>query len=194
MKTMIILATSSPYRIAKFKNLGIPFESRASDIDEKFIGRPKDPKKLVLMLSKMKAENVAKRYNSGIIIGFDTVAFFNGEIHEKLSSKTKIFKRLKSLSGKKSQVITGIYIIDIDNNKTISKLVKTDVYFRKINDDEINFYIKQDKLVTTYAIGYDPEGNYSSTFVKKINGSYNNSITGMPIETIVEILIKNKYI
>lgn len=193
MAKKIILATSSPYRQEAFKFLGLNFVTNASNIDEYFDGRPESPEELVTQLARIKAEAVAKNYSEGIIIGFDSVGLLNNEILEKPKSREEAFNRLKAFSGNNHQFYTGIYMINLKENKRISRVVKTDVFMRTLSEKEINKYLDQDPKFDTYALGYDPLGNYSSTFVKRIEGSYNNLIRGIPLETIVEMLSEVGY-
>ena len=93
----IVLATKSPFRIEGFAELGFSFESREADIDEKFLGRPKNPSDLVLELAKRKANNVAMHYESGLTIGCDSVAYLDKKILEKPISRNEAFQRLKKL-------------------------------------------------------------------------------------------------
>jgi len=82
----IILATTSPYRRETFGYLGIPFEAEGSNVDESQLER-KNPEELVKNLSKLKAEAVAKNHSDAIVIGMDSVTFFNGQILEKPKSR-----------------------------------------------------------------------------------------------------------
>lgn len=191
--TKIILATSSIYRKKAFSFLDLDFVSQSSDIDEYFENRPNSPKELVLHLAKLKADTVAKNYDSGIIIGFDSVGWFDGKVLEKPKSKEEAFNRLKSLSGKTHDFYTGIYMKDIKSGKDILKVSITNVEVRELTDSEINKYLNQDSKFNTYALGYDPLGHYSSTFVKRIDGSYNNLTRGIPLEIIIEMLFKIGY-
>ncbi|MFH1308878.1 MAG: Maf family protein [Patescibacteria group bacterium] len=185
----IILATTSKSRIQAFKFLNINFESQPSNVDESVLER-KNPKELVKELSRLKAEAVIKNNPNSIVIGFDSIGFFNGQILEKPKSKKEIFNRLKSISGNKHEFYTGIYAINTSSSKTISKVVKTEMIMRNISEYEINKYIEQDGNYNTYALGYDPLGNYSSTFIKEIKGSYNNITRGIPLEIIPELLLE----
>jgi septum formation protein len=189
----IILATSSPYRKEAFSFLGLDFIAQGSDVNEYSNTRPDLPEELVLYLSKLKAQAVAKNYNSGIIIGFDSVGWHKGKILEKPKSKEEAFKRLKSLSGNSHEHYTGIYILNLGSGKELSKVVVTKVKMRKITDSEINKYLKQDSGFNTYSLGYDPLSHYSSTFIKEIQGSYNNLLRGIPLEIIIEMLIEIGY-
>jgi septum formation protein len=188
----IILATTSPYRKETFEYLGIPFEAQASKVDESQLERG-DPEELTKSLSKLKAEAVACNNINSIVIGMDSVGYFNGKILEKPKTKEEAFERLKNLSGNNHQFYTGIHIIDTDSQKTLSKVVKTDVFMRNISDEEINRYLETDPYFNTYALGYDPVKHISSSFVKEIRGSYYNLLGGIPLETIVEMLKELEY-
>jgi len=185
--TKVILATSSLYRREAFAFLGIPFEAEGSKIDESQVERT-NPEKLVETLSKLKAEAVAKNHPDAIVIGMDSVGCLNSQILEKPKSKEEAFQRLKSLSGKNHQFYTGIYMINTGSGKISSKIVKTEAFMRNLSDEEINKYLDEDPYYNTYALGYDPLGHSSSSFVKKIEGSYNNLLRGIPLEIIRETL------
>lgn len=183
----IILATTSPYRRETFRYLSIPFEAEGGNVDESQLERD-NPKELVKNLSKLKAESVAKNHSDAIIIGMDSVTYFNGRILEKPKSREEDFQRLKALSGKKHQFYTGIYMINTGTKKTLSKVIMTNVSMRKLLDEEIKRYLNEDPNFNTYALGYDPVKHYSASFVKEIKGSYYNLLGGIPLETIIEML------
>ncbi|OQA04155.1 MAG: Maf-like protein YceF [bacterium ADurb.Bin400] len=189
----IILATTSPYRQQAFKFLDLDFVAEGSDVDEYFSGRPSDPKVLVKLLAKMKAESVASRFDSGIVIGFDSVGCYNGQILEKPKSKQEAFDRLVMLSGNSHDFHTGLCLINLDTDQAISDIVSTKLYVRNLNKPEIEKYLSQDKRYNTYALGYDPLEHYSSTFIDRIEGSYNNFTRGIPLERIVELLSRIGY-
>ena len=183
----IILATTSPYRKEAFAFLGIDFEAEGSKVDESQVER-KNPEELVKQLFRMKAEAVAKNYPDVIIIGMDSVAFFNGKILEKPKSKEEAFKRLKNLSGGEHQFYTGVYMVNTASGKTAQKVVKTDIFMRAISDGEINRYLGEDPNFHTYALGYDAVRHYSAAFISRLDGSYYNALAGIPLEVLPEML------
>lgn len=189
----IILATTSPFRKEAFGFLDVPFETRESNVDENFKNRPKDPKKLVLKLAELKAQAVADKHKKGIIIGFDSVGYFQGEVLEKPKNKKEAFRRLKKISGKKHYFHTGVYLINKESGKILKRVVKTEIWERKFSDKEIKKYLKQDPNYKKIAMGFDPFGHYSVSFARKIQGSYNNYLRGIPLEAIVEMLKKIGY-
>ena len=188
----IILATTSPYRIEALKFLGIDFEAEGSKVDESQAER-KNPEELIKTLSKLKAEAVAKNHSDAIIIGMDSIGCFNDKILEKPKSKEDAFERLKSLSGNKFEFYTGIHIINTSTQVAISKIVKSELLMRELSEGEINQYLEQDPHYNTYALGFDPLKNISSSFIMKLVGSYNNVLRGIPLEVIPDMLSEVGY-
>jgi len=184
----VILATGSPYRQAIFRDAGFEFEARASEVDERFDGRPMNPFELVQSLAKLKAQDVSRHYSSGIIVGFDSVGYFNGEILEKPKSEEEAISRLKSLSENSFSFFTGVHMINKSNNKILSRVVETVASMRKLSIEEIRRYLSSDSAYNTYALGFDPIKNISSTFIKNISGSYLNILQGIPLETVIGML------
>ncbi|MFA5355322.1 MAG: Maf family protein [Candidatus Paceibacterota bacterium] len=183
----IILATTSPYRKETFEYLGIPFEGVGSNVDESQLER-NSPEELVKGLSKLKAEAVAKDRSDSIVIGMDSIGYFNNHIFEKPKSKKEDFERLKSFSGNTHYFYTGIHMINTASGESLSRVVKTEVLMREVSGEEIEKYLSEDERFNTYALGYDPVRHYSASFVKEIKGSYYNLLGGIPLETIVEML------
>lgn len=184
----IILATTSPYRIAAFKMLGIDFEACDSEVDERFSGRPDNPRGLVQELSKRKARAVAEKYSEGIIIGFDSIGWFQDNILEKTKNKEEARKRLLEMSGKDFQFLTGVCLINLENNKEYEEVATTKASMRQLKADEVERYLDEDQNFNTYALGFDPLGHSSIAFIKGIEGSYNNILRGIPLELIAEMI------
>ena len=187
----IILATLSPYRKEVFESLNIPFKVKASKVDESQLERG-DPGKLVRELAKLKAEAVAKNYKDAIVIGFDSVGFFNGKILEKPKSEKEAFKRLKLLSGKKHYHYTGIHIINTAKGKRISRVDKVSVFMRAFSDKEIKRYLKTDPAFNTFALGYNVQKCISASFIRKIEGNHLN-LLGIPLSVLMQMLNKIGY-
>jgi len=188
-KKDLILATTSPYRLEIFNKLGLHFTSKWSDVDEYTADRPSEPEALTKHLAKLKAESVAQNHKTWIVIGFDSVGLFNGEILEKPKSREEWFARLKAMSGNTFAFYSGVHMIDITTGKTLSWCVKTDNTMRKYSDSEIDKYLDNcDEKYKTHAHGFDPSNYYSMTFIDTINGNPMNVMMGIPLSTIMEML------
>jgi septum formation protein len=122
------------------------------------------------------------------VIGFDSAGYFNGQILEKLEFREGAFSRLKSLSGKNHQFYTGICMINTNSNASLSKVVKTDIFMRNYSHEEIIKYLDESNDYVTHALGYSALNGLSSTFVERIEGSFNNLLYGLPLEVIPEML------
>jgi len=190
--TKIILATTSPYRKEAFGFLGIDFETEGSKVDESKV-EMNNPKELVKQLSKLKAEAIAKNHPGAIVIGMDSVGYSNGKILEKPKSREEAFQRLKNLSGKSYEFYTGVYMVNILTRKAATKVVKSKVFMRKFSDDDIKRYLDEDPDYNKYAHGYDIKNKISSSFVSKINGSYNSALMGIPLEVLPKMLSEIGY-
>ena len=97
---------------------------------------------------------------------------------------------LKSLSCKVNYTVTGVTIIDLYQNKTITLNEVTEVYFDELSDDEIEWYIENEQYIFERC-GYSIAGK-SAIYIPKINGDYYN-ILGMPISRVYKELNKLGY-
>ncbi|SHH30766.1 Maf family protein [Thermosipho atlanticus] len=175
----IILASNSPRRIELLKKLQLQFKIQPPNIDEEI--NEKDPIKHVLTLSKLKAENVFKDFNS-IVIGADTIVFHK-EIFGKPKDYLDAYNMLKSLSGTWHEVFTGVTILL--KNESISFFERTKVKFKKLSDELIKYYLSTGEP-------FDKAGAYAiqglgSILIEKIDGDFYN-VMGLPISKLWDVL------
>jgi len=188
MQRKIILASKSKQRKKLLEIIGLDFEIEKSnyieDMTEKLPAY-----KLAQKLALGKAQDVAKKYKDAIIIGADTFMILGKELIGKPHTMQEAKKTLKKISGKKHKFITGIAIIDTKKNKVFTDYEITEIWFKKLNDREIENYIKTNEPLDKSG-GYTIQG-IGAIFVKKINGNYDNAI-GLPVGKIYEYLLKLK--
>ena len=184
-KEMIILASVSQRRIEILRKIGLKFRVIPSNVKEEI--KCKNPISLAKKLALMKAMKVAERIRRGIVIGADTIVVLNNEIIGKPRDKNEAKRMLKRLSGRRHVVITGIAVVDARKKKFITDFEKTEVKFRKINDKEIERYVKMEK-VTDKAGAYAIQGR-ACAFIERINGCYYN-VVGLPVVKLIKILKK----
>lgn len=174
----IVLASSSITRREIMDKLKIKYDIVTSDVEEK--SSKEDPREYVKELSKNKAESVAKKVSNknSIIVAADSIIYKDGKKYEKPKSIDEVKKNLKELSGTKNQGITGVTIIDKSNGKTKTFACVTDVYFREISDDDIEWYVSHEENLLKKA-GYSLEG-IMSLFLERLDGDYYN-VLGLPL-------------
>jgi len=181
----IILASGSPRRKELLKRAGLNFEVCPSSYEEE-LSSPVFTYAKIENLAYNKAYAVAdETVDNAVIIGADTVVVLDDIILGKPQSRQDAFNMLKSLSGKKHIVVTGICVINKYNNTTKVQSVTTTVEFENLTDEKINYYLDNFKpfdKAGSYGIQELPEG-----YVKSVEGSLENVI-GLCTKTVLEML------
>ena len=182
----IILASSSPRRQQICKDLGFNFTIRTIPVNEIYPQQLK-AKEITEYLAKLKADvfkDILK--NNDLLITSDTIVWFNDKALEKPKSKEEAFIMLKSLSNKYHEVFTSICLTSTSKQVLFSDITK--VYFKKLSDDELNYYV--DNFETQDKAGaYGIQDWLGLIGINKIEGSYYN-VMGLPVHKLYEELIK----
>ena len=174
-----ILASKSPQRKKILDLMNISFRIKNPTINEKsFKINHGSPKKYCEILAYEKANNISKNDIDSLVIGADTIIYHKNKIIGKPKSKKEAFSHLKRLSNSSHCVYTSVSIICKAKGINEKIIDETTVTFNKLNQEDIKFYIDN----------YNPEmraGSYgiqdwSSIFIKKINGCYYN-VVGFPL-------------
>jgi septum formation protein len=182
----IILASRSKARQALLRQIGLKFKVARSNVKEgRLLKQGCD--RLVVENALKKARDVAKRFESGVVIAADTVVLVGKKIIGKPKNLNDAFKTLKLLSRKPQWVYSGIAVIDIDNNETFTAYDKTKVYMYKLSDAEIRNYFKRTSPLDK-AGSFDIQG-LGGTFIDRIEGCYYN-VVGLPLAKLAKILKK----
>lgn len=182
----IILASKSPRRSQLLREAGFKFDIQTRDIEETY--PPTLPAEEVAeFLAEKKAEGVRDFIkNDEIILTSDTTVVMGNTIFGKPKDARDAFDILRTLSGKSHKVITGVCLLSKDK-KRIFKGVST-VYFDKLSDKEIHYYIDKYKP-------FDKAGAYAIQEwiglckIKKVKGTYSN-IVGLPMRKVYKELMK----
>jgi septum formation protein len=186
VKQKIILASTSPRRHGLAQEMGLEFDIVPSDYEEDMTMKL-SPEKLAMTLAYGKAADVAKKFTEGVVIGIDTFIVFRNQKLGKPKSEDQAFKMLKSFSGKKLKVISGLVLIDCKTKKEIKDYEISEVKLKKMSDEEIKTYIKTGEPMDK-AGAFAIQG-LGSIFIEGIKGSYTN-IVGFPVNLLYKNLKK----
>lgn len=174
----IVLASESPRRKEILSNIGLSFESIPSKLDETKYEYLK-PTEMVRKLAEDKAVTVSRIISdSTIVIGSDTVVVYKDKVLGKPKDNKDAYKLLKTLSGSKHRVYTGIALIDTSTGKKYLEHAYTNVYMRDLSDNEIKFYINSGEPLDK-AGGYGIQG-IGSILINYIEGDF-YTVMGFPI-------------
>jgi len=182
-----ILASASPRRAGLLRQLGFKFVSIESKAVEMEIP-DNDPVHSVKHNSVIKSRTVAALFKKEIVIGADTVVVHGNKIINKPKNLKDAENILERLSGKVHSVYTGVNVINTSNGKEIFSYEKTSVYFRKLDRDEISYYVKKHRPLDK-AGAYGIQDDFGCLFIKKIEGDYYN-IVGLPLVKLYECIKK----
>ncbi|MDF5710530.1 MAG: Maf family protein [Nostoc sp. S4] len=184
-----ILASASPARRRLLQTVGIEPIVKPSDFDESQI-QLSEPAQLVKTLAQYKAETVAPQFESALIMGCDSVLFFNGEIHGKPVDASEAIARWQIMQGNFGDLYTGHALIDHDQKRTLVKSQVTRVYFAPMSDKAIKAYIATGEPLKC-AGAFALEG-FGSLFVEKIEGCHSNVI-GLSLPLLRQMLAELGY-
>jgi nucleoside triphosphate pyrophosphatase len=182
----LILASQSPRRNYLLTQAGLTFDVIPSAFDESSVPLT-DPEIYVQTLAEAKAGEIAASHPESWIIGADTIVLIDGDILGKPETLNQARDMLNRLSGQIHQVLTGYAICCRAKNHLFVDTVTTDVHFKKLSPEEVEWYIHTEEP-------FDKAGAYAiqglGTFlVRRVNGSYTN-VVGLPVCEVIEYLIR----
>ena len=182
----IILASKSPRRQTLLKELNVEFEIRLKEVDEIY---PENLRggEVPVFLSKLKGEAFKNELKDDeVLVTADTIVWLNDSILGKPLDRNDAIAILKALSGNMHRVITGVTIQQKDSAYTFSET--TEVYFKKLSEGEITYYIDTFKP-------FDKAGAYGIqewigyVGVERINGCFYN-VMGLPLFRLHEEFLR----
>ncbi|MEK9495592.1 nucleoside triphosphate pyrophosphatase [Photorhabdus sp. P32] len=185
--TQIILASTSAYRRMLLEKLRLPFICAAPDTDET-PGINENAEQLVMRLAQTKAQALQAKYSQHLIIGSDQVCVINGEITGKPHSVENAFKQLRQASGHCVTFYTGISLFNSKTGIADTRCELFNVYFRELTDDEIWAYLTAENPLNC-AGSFKSEG-LGITLFERLEGKDPNTLIGLPLITLTELLIR----
>lgn len=185
----LVLASTSPFRAALLKKLGMPFIQASPEVDE----TPKpteNASELVTRLSYEKARALQVKFPQHLIIGSDQVCVLNNTITGKPLNFENAFAQLKAASGQCISFYTGLTLYNSASSYYESHCELFNVYFRHLTDDEIIGYLN--KEMPFYCAGSFKSEGLGITLFDKLVGDDPNSLIGLPLIQLNKMLLSQK--
>ncbi|MFH1228006.1 MAG: Maf family nucleotide pyrophosphatase [Planctomycetota bacterium] len=180
----IILASGSSQRSALLKMCYIPHRVIISRIKEKTAVKG-NPAELVIRNAYNKANSVAYKLKTGLVIGADSIAYAGNRVIGKLKTGTPLIKILKFISGRVSFIYTGLALIDVKNQRCVMGYARTAVKMKRPSEPELIRWAKVLGFRSDCAGGFSIDGP-GAVLIPHIEGCYFN-ILGMPISKLAEL-------
>mgnify|MGYP005998555131 FL=1 len=187
----IILASKSKVRKDILSINGIHCRVVPSNVDEDSVKisltRDKaSPEIISKNLAELKANKVSAKFPNELVIGADSVIDLNGEVISKPNDRDQALEILKSLNGKKHDLISSV-CISMGGNMIWNYTDKAELFMKKFTLIELEDYLSKISDDALYAYNvYQIEG-LGKTLFSEIKGD-NDTIMGLPVKKIKEYL------
>ncbi len=181
----LILASTSPYRKALMDRLQLEYECVTPEVEEMAM-EDESIDSMVKRLARLKAHAVADQYKTALIIGSDQSAVLNGKPLTKPVYHENAVKQLQQASGQRIVFHTGLCVLNTKTGKEHLICEPYAVVFKELTDAMIENYLKKEEP-------YNCAGSFKSeglgiTLFEKFEGEDPNSLVGLPLIKLVEIL------
>ena len=182
----LILASASPRRAQLLSAAGYEFTVDPADDDvECGICSGQTPAEFVAKNAFLKAQDVAKRYDSGLVVGADTVAWCKGQILGKPRDEEHAEAILKMLSGKRHDVFTGVCVWSASSGNHVVDVVQTSLEMKALSDTMLASYL--DSMLwegKAGAFGYQDGNDWLSV----VDGGSESNVVGLPMERLAHVI------
>ncbi len=186
----LILASTSRYRAALLRRLGLEFVQSAAGIDET-AANEESPRQLATRLARQKSEHVAIRFPDATVIGSDQVASVGGTILGKPVTRKAAARQLARCSGRKVHFFTAVCVSNPAPLLIRQYLDETIVAFRKLSSDEIARYVEREPALDC-AGGFKAE-ELGITLFEEIATRDPTALIGLPLIWVAQALRESGY-
>jgi septum formation protein len=169
----IVLASASPQRSAILAQLGVPFVTRPSGVEEIEDG---EPEHVALENARRKATAVPGDH----VLGVDTVVALDGRLYGKPRDEPDARATLQALGGRTHTVHSGLVLTNVGE-----AVEATRVTFRPLDDALVDWYLAAGEW-RDRAGGYAIQGR-GAALVRRIDGDYGN-VVGLPVPALLGLL------
>lgn len=181
----IILASQSPRRQQLLKDMGFKFKVIVTDVDEIY-PQEMPVSEIPVYLAEIKANAIANEIKENtLIIAADTIVTIGNKVLGKPRDEADAFVILQQISGRMHKVITGVCLKTSLKQKSF--FAESNVYFRHLSDEELNYYITNYKPFDK-AGAYGVQEWIGYVGIERIEGSYFN-VMGLPTQMLYKELI-----
>jgi septum formation protein len=181
----LVLASTSKYRRELLERLKLPFQTVSPGVDETPLSM-EAPEATAGRLALAKAKAAQARFARSLIIGSDQVAFCEGVRLDKPGNHAGALSQLRHSAGKSVTFITAIALVNAASGQTQSRLVSTEVRFRKLSDDEIERYLQAEPAFD--CAGSAKAEGLGISLVESIQSSDPTALIGLPLIALCEML------
>jgi septum formation protein len=186
-QNFVYLASASPRRRELLQQIGVPYRTIASTVDESVLPG-EAPARYVTRLAAAKAETgwESSRDPAVPVLAADTAVVLDGKILGKPRDREDAEGMLRRLSGRTHEVLTAVALRTAQGLR--SMLCRSEVTFRNIDAGESRAYWDTGEPIDK-AGAYAIQGR-AAVFIADLRGSY-SGVMGLPLFETAELLSKS---
>ena len=181
----LILGSTSVYRRELLSRLRLPFTVERPEVDETPLPEEK-PADLALRLALAKAQAVAARHPTAVVIGSDQVADLHGEPLGKPGDHARAVIQLQRMRGQTVVFQTAVAVVCQATGFSQVALAPVRLVFRDLSDEAIEQYLRAETP-------YDCAGSAKSeglgiALLERIDNDDPTALVGLPLIRTCELL------
>lgn len=178
--TSIVLASTSPFRAALLRQLGVAFTAVAPHVDETPLAN-EAPEAMAARLAQAKALAVSEAHPQAVVIGSDQVALCEGRVLGKPGDRDRALAQLQYQRGKTTEFHTAVCFSKA-SEVLFKDLVTTRVRWRTaeaLTDEVLLRYIALDDPLQ--CAGAAKSESLGIALVESIESSDPSALVGLPL-------------
>ena len=181
----LVLASSSRFRQALLRRLGLEFTAVSPDVDERALDG-ETPEAQARRLAEAKARRIAPEHPAALIIGSDQVAVLDGRRVGKPGSHATAVAQLTAASGRTMEFHTALCLLNAAKNRLQADVVTCNVTFRRLDAEQIESYLQREQP-------YDCAGAFKSeslgiALMERLEGPDPTALIGLPLMRLARML------
>ena len=185
MDSVIVLASTSPYRRQLLERLWLPFTVQAPGVDEAALPAER-PVDTAIRLALAKARRVAQDRPDAIVIGSDQVAELDGLAIGKPMTHQAALLQLASMQGRDVDFHTALAVVRRSSGQVGTDCILTRVRYRRRPPADLERYLRVDQP-------YDCAGSariesLGICLIESVSSDDPTALIGLPLIALTSIL------
>jgi septum formation protein len=182
---LIVLASSSIFRIELLKRLQLPFETIAPNVDETPLPN-ESARTTSVRLAQEKARAVAGNFPDALIIGSDQVALLEDRQLGKPLTHDVAVEQLRAMRGKTTHFYTALALLNSKTGNMQTEIAENFVTLHDLSDAEIEAYLQKEQPY--HCAGSAKTEGLGIALISKMTGEDPNALIGLPLILLIQML------
>jgi septum formation protein len=182
---LIVLASSSIFRIELLKRLQLPFETIAPNVDETPLPN-ESARATSVRLAQEKARAVAGNFPDALIIGSDQVALLADRQLGKPLTHDVAVEQLRAMRGKTTHFYTALALLNSKTGNMQTEIAENFVTLHNLSDAEIEAYLQKEQPY--HCAGSAKTEGLGIALISKMTGEDPNALIGLPLILLIQML------